>query len=233
MSDATPMVSDTPAAPERRGRTCRGRARRCRTSARPLGGWNRSAVDVVGVVERAGPARGAASTTRPTSQPTASQKPQPKPFVGEPLAGRRRRGRPRPTGASGDGRGRGAVGVSGSGMAHPRVEDAVEEVDGEVDDDEDGGDDHHAGLHERCSRSAATAPASCEPIPLMLKMNSMITAPPISWPMLRPTTVSSVKLDGRSAWRKRIAPHGHALGLRHADVVLLTASTPCRCAAAG
>jgi hypothetical protein len=47
----------------------------------------------------------------------------------------------------------------------------------------------------------------------MLKMNSITTAPPISWPTVRPTTVRSVKLEGRSAWRNRIARTGMPLAL--------------------
>ena len=35
------------------------------------------------------------------------------------------------------------------------------------------------------------------------KMTSITTVPPMSAPTLRPATVSSVRLDGRSAWRQR------------------------------
>ncbi len=40
------------------------------------------------------------------------------------------------------------------------------------------------------------------PIPGMLKMTSITTAPPMSVPTLRPATVISVRLEGRSAWRQ-------------------------------
>ena len=49
----------------------------------------------------------------------------------------------------------------------------------------------------------------------------MTTAPPISAPTLRPATVSSVRLDGRSAWRHRMRVLADALALRHQDEVLL------------
>ena len=52
-------------------------------------------------------------------------------------------------------------------------------------------------------------------------MRSMTTAPPMSVPTLRPATVSSVRLDGRSAWRQRMRRVADALALRHQDEVLL------------
>ena len=39
------------------------------------------------------------------------------------------------------------------------------------------------------------------PMPGMLKMTSTTTAPPIRVPTFSPATVSSVRLDGRRAWR--------------------------------
>ena len=41
-------------------------------------------------------------------------------------------------------------------------------------------------------------------MPGIWKITSTATAPPMSVPKLRPATVSSVRLDGRSAWRQRM-----------------------------
>ena len=40
----------------------------------------------------------------------------------------------------------------------------------------------------------------------MLSRYSITIEPPIRAPTLRPATVSSVRLDGRSAWRQRMRP---------------------------
>ena len=49
------------------------------------------------------------------------------------------------------------------------------------------------------------------PIPGMPKITSTTIAPPMSVPTLRPATVSSVRLDGRSAWRNRMRRLGTPL----------------------
>ncbi len=42
------------------------------------------------------------------------------------------------------------------------------------------------------------------PMPLMAKICSMITVPPMRLPMVMAATVSSEKLEGRNAWRNRM-----------------------------
>ena len=213
-------------APDAAGEHVAGRCRRRRANE-PSNG---PLPDDVGVDRRSGPrsagsARGSRPSTMNTSHAIESQRAEAEPLL------RRRVGS---AGAAAIGIRvldlGGDVSVSGSTVLmalpecsrvpDPRIEHGVEDVDEEVHEHVADRDDATRLCTATYCRAPIASKISC-PCPGSPKIPSMTTAPPMSVPTLRPATVSSVRLDGRSACRHRMRRVADALALRHGDEVLL------------